>query len=121
MKSFQRIVLISVSLCLFLNVSFARTFNSGFKNQLKKNASLLHVTKLKKSNLLLDFDIETFAEEALQEESDSDNAEFNLNYHSPFEFSFDSFVNDQNIRFSTNEPKHVLKLPLFIQFRNLRL
>ena len=81
----------------------------------------LKISQIKKSNILIDFDFETSAEETLQEETDSDDGEFIYLLYSPFEFSFDSFVRKQKSSFSQIEPRNSLKLPLFIKFRNLRL
>ena len=121
MKSFQRFVLLLVSLCLFFNVALGLTLNLGSKSQVSKKVSSLQMTNIKKSNNLLDYDIETLAEELLEEESDSENIDFNCLIYRPFEYSFNSLINGQKIRLLANESGDLLKVPLFIQYRNIRL
>ena len=121
MKSFQKFFLILVSFCLFFNITIGRTVNFEFTNRSSKESSFIKISQIKKSNILVDFEFETSAEEGLQEETDPDDGEFNYLIYSPFEFSFDSFLCNQKLQFSDNETRSVLKLPLFIKFQNLRL
>ncbi len=95
--------------------------NFEFTHHSSKESSFFKISQIKKSNILIDFDFETSAEETLQEETDSDDGEINHIVYSPFEFSFDSFLCNQKLNFSEKETRSSLKLPLFIKFRNLRL
>lgn len=121
MKSLQKFFLILISFCLFFNVAIGRTWNFDFTHHSSKESSFLKTSQIKKSNILIDFDFETSAEEGFQEETDSDDGEFNYLVSSPFEFSFDYFKRKQKSCFSQMELRNSLKVPLFIKFRNLRL
>ncbi len=121
MKIFQKFFLILVTFCLFFNVTLSRTWNADFTQNPSEENSFLKYTHLKKSNIFIDFDIDKSIEESLQEESDTDDTEFNCIACNPFEFSFDSFINNQKLLFLVNQSRSTLKLPLFLKFQNLRL
>lgn len=119
--NFKKFVLILISFCLFFNVSIGSDWNLEQSNHTFKVSPFLKISQIKKSNILIDFDIETSVEEVLEEETDSDDGEFSYLVYSHFEISFDSIKRNQEKLFSNHENKISLKLPLFIKFRNLRL
>lgn len=121
MKSFQRFILILASLCLFFDVTFARTISYTFKTQTTSKSSSFNITHLKKSNILSVFDIDADAEEGLEEETDSEDIPYDyLGYHR-IEFSFSKLINKQKVEYLDKRLFSSEKIPLFIQFRNIRL
>lgn len=121
MKTFQRFLLIVISFCLFFNVSKGKPLNFDFTHHSSKKSSFLEIPQIKKSSILIDYNLETIAGEGLQEETDSDDGDFNYIVYSPLEFSFGSIVSNRKLSFSHTETWNSLKIPLFIKFRNLRL
>ena len=121
MKRIRRFILLLVSLCLFFNVTFAGALNLGSKSFSHKKSTSLQITNVKKTTILVDYDIETIAEEALQEETDTDNIHFDYVLFKTFDFSIDSIIFGKNIHFKNVKQADLYKLPLFIRYRNFRL
>lgn len=121
MKKIRKLILLFVSLCLFINVTYVGFLNNDLKNFSNKKSSLFQITNVKKTNFIVDFDVETIAEEALQEETDSDNIQFNFLFFNPFDFSFDSLNDGTKVKIAYLKKSDNCKLPLFIRYQNFRL
>lgn len=119
----SKLVLFFLSICLFFNVAFGRIFSSDFNNNTSKKSGFLEIKDVKKSNLFLEFDLETISEETLEEESDSesDNISFDYQFFKKFD-RFHKFIeNLKNQGFLIKKLIRLKRPPLFVIFRNLRL
>lgn len=121
MKIIQKSVFLLVSLCLFFNATIAKTFSIESKKITHKGFLPLEIKKVEKSNILIDFDLENSAEPASEEESDSDEIQFDLVLYRPFEYSFEFLdISHLKKRYDSNQ-LNSCKLPLFIRYQNFRL
>ena len=121
MKRFQKFVLLLFSLCLFINVTIAKTLGPSIRSHSSIKLSSLKITDVLKTSILSDFDIETDAEEMLEEESDNENVEFNFIQYQFVKFSLNYNINSLNIQYLDDRLFSSQQLPLLIQFRNIRL
>ncbi len=121
MIRFRRYTLLLVSFCLFINVTLSGVLNLGYKSFSLKKSTLVQITNVKKTNILVDYDVETIAEEALQEETDSDDIQFNYIIFKSFDYSFDTYNLGSKANIFFLDKTEFYKLPLFIRYQNFRL